>query len=118
MLERIYSKRKAFSPCGRGSTLKGLLLVYSRRKDFFPTRDKFYPLRVDPFSEGIVANPFLLEKTGSKFFPFTVDLFSEGGGKAFNESVSIPRNCYGLRSQSVNAPKAFEPAHEKPTRPV
>ena len=40
------------------STLKGqnLLLFYSKRTEFSPLRSKFFPFRVDPFSEEIKSN--------------------------------------------------------------
>ena len=38
----------------QGSAGQGLKGVYSKRKEFPPLGSKFFPFRVDPFSEGAV----------------------------------------------------------------
>ena len=53
----------------KGSIQKG--------KNLLPKGSKFFPFRVNPFSEGIGVLHF-----GSKFFPFRVNPFSEGIGCA------------------------------------
>ena len=46
---------RIFSLWEKESTLKGknlLPMIYSKRKEFAPYGSKFFPFRVDPFSEG------------------------------------------------------------------
>ena len=53
-------------------------VVYSKRKEFAPKGSKFFPFRVDHFSEGSKFFPFRVDhfSEGSKFFPFRVAHFS------------------------------------------
>ena len=71
--------------------------TYSKRKEFAPTGSKFFPFRVDPFSEGMQKQ---FDRVAShedvSILLFTIELRCIAFNPVDLELISILLNCFSL----------------------